>query len=254
MDNSVEKKVVAYLKHLGLDAEGAAVYIFLLQQGPQTVLGISRGLKTGRTKLYALLETLAAQQLVTVHERHYGTSYEAAPATTLEFLVQAHESQASGLRSELAGVVHALNAAARTSPTTSRVAEYRGADGLKQLYWNVTKSHGEYRAYRLPRLRDRLEKHFLDKLQVAEAGMTALVLVNAAGDAGGKARVVAPSLFKIEFETYIYNNCVALISQDDDRITGVEIYNDKLAQQQRQLFDLLWGQSPANVKAGSNRG
>ena len=49
--------------------------------------------------------------------------------------------------------------------------------------------------------------------------------------------------FKIEFETYIYNNVVALLSYDKDDIFGVEIHNDKLARQQEQLFDLLWSQA-----------
>lgn len=77
VDKSPEQKVVAYLKQLGLEQEQALVYLYLLKNGPGTVLAISRGLKTGRTKLYPLLSDLADKQLIAVHERHYGTSYEA---------------------------------------------------------------------------------------------------------------------------------------------------------------------------------
>ncbi len=71
--------------------------VFLLQHGFQTVLTISRGLKTGRTKLYPLLEELAEKQLVTIHERHYGTSYEAQPPEVLELLVADREQKGGKL-------------------------------------------------------------------------------------------------------------------------------------------------------------
>ena len=62
MDNAHVKKLVGYLKQLGLTAEQSAVYLHLVSKGPSSVLDISRGLKTGRTKLYPLLEELAKNQ------------------------------------------------------------------------------------------------------------------------------------------------------------------------------------------------
>ncbi len=60
-----------------------------------------------------------------------------------------------------------------------------------------------------------------------------------------QARYVSPTVFTIEFEVYIYNNIVALLSYEKEDIFGVEIHNSKLARQQRQLFDLLWRQASA---------
>jgi hypothetical protein len=48
---------------------------------------------------------------------------------------------------------------------------------------------------------------------------------------------------KHEFETYIYDNVVGLLSYESDDIFGVEIYSEKLARQQTQLFNLLWSQA-----------
>jgi len=257
MDKSLERKVVTFLKQLGLDTEAAQVYIFLLQQGPQTVLGISRGLKTGRTKLYPLLEDLAARQLVVIHERHYGTSYEAQPPDVLEFLVSERERLASGLRSNLPGVVHALTASAQVSPATSRIAEYKGVDGLKQMNWNLMKADGEFRVFELMHITDHLGKHFGEKTrqmqvdkQITSYDLSNDPLWKIDTDVRGygkvsQGRYIDSKVFKIEFETYIYNNCVALLSYDQDDIFGVEIYNDRLARQQKQLFDLLWSQARA---------
>ncbi len=253
VDKSLHQKVVKYLERLGLNTEEAGIYIFLLASGPSTVLAISRGLKTGRTKLYPLLEDLAKKQLITIHERHYGTSYEAQPPTTLEFLISEHERKAEHLRSNLASVTHYLHGMQKQSPTTSRIVEYRGLDGLKQMNFNLTKADKEYRVFELAGLDKHLGKHFAEKQRQVfrDKQITSYDLTNnphRTQESGvdwpsARARYIDPKVFHIQFETYIYNNCTALLSYDRDDIFGVEIYSDKLAAQQKQLFDLLWSQA-----------
>lgn len=247
------KKVVIYLEHLGMSTEAIQAYLYLIEHGPHTVLGISRGLKTGRTKLYPLLEDLADKQLINVHERHYGTSYEARPPEVLEFLVSERESQSDSLRKGLSGVVDSLKEVFQASPVSSRVSEYRGIDGLKQMNWNLAKAEKEFRVLELAGLDKHLGKHFADKIrgicnekQIRSYDLTNNL--NRRQETGvdltlNSVRYIDPLVFRIEFETFIYNNCVALLSYNSEDIFGVEIYNDKLARQQKQLFDLLWSQS-----------
>jgi sugar-specific transcriptional regulator TrmB len=254
-ENLLKQKVVAYLKQLGLSNEQGLAYLFLLQHGPQTVLALSRGLKTGRTKLYPLLEDLAKKQLITIHERHYGTSYEAQPPDVLEFLIAEKERKAEKLRSQLHAVTHALVGIQAKSPTTSKIIEYHGVDGLKQMNFNLTKADKEFRVFELASLPNHLGKHFAEKNRQAYAdnGLISYDLTNnpdwkletevVGYEKLSHARYIDPSIFTIEFETYIYNNCVALLNYEKDDIFGVEIYNEKLARQQTQLFDLLWSQA-----------
>lgn len=251
----LKKKVVGYLKQLAINEAQAEAYLYLLTHGAQTVLSLSRGLGGGRTKLYPLLEDMVAKQLVSVHERHYGTSYEALPPTTLEFLVAEKERKAEVLRSNLPAVTHALTQFQRNSPSTSKIVEYRGIDGLKQMNWNLTKADGEFRVFELESLAGHLGNHFAEKLRETwvEKHIKSYDLTNNSSwnlrtkvDAYkslSHARFIDPKLFTIQFETYIYNNCVALLNYDQNDIFGVEIYNNKLACQQRQLFDLLWSQA-----------
>jgi sugar-specific transcriptional regulator TrmB len=253
VDKSVMQKVVSYLKQLGFGAEETAVYLYLLEHGASSVLAISRGIKSGRTKLYPLLEDLTAKQLVITHERHYGTSYEAQAPSALEFLVLERERKADGLRKNLPAVMSALSELQTHSPSTSRVAEYHGIDGLKQMNFNLTKADGEYRVFELSGLDKHLGKHFADKMRsiTKDKQTKSYDLTNnpsRANEPGAdnplaRVRYINSELFTIEFETYIYNNCVALLSYDRNDIFGVEIYNDKLTHQQKQLFDLLWKQS-----------
>ncbi len=254
VEKQLKQKVVGYLQQLGLNSEQAQAYLFLLQQGPQTVLALSRGLQTGRTKLYPLLEDLAKKQLITIHERHYGTSYEAQPPDVLEFLVAEKERKAQQLRGNLQPITHALEKWRLQSPTTSKIVEYRGVDGLKQMNFNLTKAEKEYRVFELAGLDKHLGAHFADKMRTRTRDQKTLSrdLTNnpnranepgVAGDPLAQARYIDPATFTIEFETYIYNNCVALLSYENQDIFGVEIHNDKLARQQTQLFDLVWSQA-----------
>lgn len=250
VDKIQREKVVRYLRQLGLDAEESSVYLCLLGTGAQTVLQISKATSVGRTKLYPLLENMANKQLVTVHERHYGTTYEAQPPEVLEFLVSQYEQSVAQLRSNLPAATRLLQQIALTSPTTSRIAEYRGVDGLKQMNFNLTKAESEYRVIELAGLDKHLGKHFAEKMRerTRERGLVTYDLTNnpdRASEPGADTpqnhtKYISPDIFSIEFETYIYDNCVGLLSYDQDDIFGVEIYNSKLARQQRQLFELLW--------------
>jgi sugar-specific transcriptional regulator TrmB len=257
MDNSLKEKLVSFLKQLSLDDEQAAVYLFLQEKGPSTVLAISRGLETGRTKLYPALEEMVTKQVVAVHERHYGTTYEALPPENLEFLVSELERKADIARHNFKESIHAFTQLRASSPTGSKVIEYSGLDGLKQMNWNlVSKAKGQYKVFELDALQNHagFNKHFKDKLDAIEVSkkLETFDITNNPNrpiiNTNHTLRMnhfayINPNIFKIEFETYIYNNVVALLSYDKDDIFGVEIYNDKLARQQEQLFDLLWKQS-----------
>jgi sugar-specific transcriptional regulator TrmB len=255
LDKPLEKKVLLYLYNLGLTTEEAKIYIFLLQNGPQSVLAVSRGLKTGRTKLYPVLDKLTDKQLVITKERHYGQTYEAQRPEVLEFLVSEHESKAEQLRNSLAAVTNVLQRIQLQAPNTSKVVEYRGVEGLKQMNWNIGRAKGEYRTFELDRLKGHFSRHFDDKFYRRQVDHK-IVSYDLTNNPHRESEVkspwdkkyfhmgyISPEVFKIAFEMTIYNNCVALFNYEAGDILGVEIYNDNLAAQQVQVFNLLWKQS-----------
>ncbi len=253
VDKILINKVVAYIKQLDLSNDQAHAYIYLLKNGPSTVLSISRGLNTGRTKLYPLLEDLAEKQLIHIHERHYGTSYEAQSPEVLEFLVQEKERKIGAIKHSLPAALNILQKIKLQSPSSTKIIEYRGTDGLKQMNFNLSKATAEFRVFELAGLDKHLGKHFAQRMRdrFKDRKLRSFDLTNnpnRANEPGNesphaKTRYIDPSIFKIEFETYIYDNVIGLLSYEDNDIFGVEIYNDKLAKQQTQLFNLLWNQA-----------
>lgn len=207
VDKKSLTKVVAYLRHLGLSTEETDAYVYLLQHGAHTVLTLSRGLKTGRTKLYPLLDDLAAKQLVIIHERHYGTSYEASDPAKLEHLVAQQEKQAATLRSDLLGTVDTLST---LRPNRPQIEQYSGLNGIKQLYWAMSQSTAEKLIVTSDAVRKKLGAAFLAKYPVE-----------------------ATSVKGAEFEIYIYDDCVSILTID----SGVFIRSELVARQyQTQYF------------------
>jgi hypothetical protein len=171
----------------------------------------------------------------------------------LEFLVSEHERKADAMRATLPSAVHALQTIQQISPTTSKIVEYKGIDGLKQMNWNLTKAENEYRVFELAGLDKHLGKHFAAKMRARDQakGLKTYDLTNnperhlepGIETKNNLTRYIDPKVFNIQFESFIYNNCVALLNYERDDIFGVEIYNSKLAAQQKQIFDLLWSQA-----------
>lgn len=238
------KKIVEYLRQLGLLTDQVEAYLYLLQNGPHTVLALSRGLKTGRTKLYPLLDELADKQLITAHERHYGTSYEAAHPVTLEFLVNQQEQAAQALRSGLPAALHSLKQLHLDSPTTSTFIEYRDLDGIKQMYWNLNQARGNCYILELPAIRKQIGAHLAEKLRSAmnRTGTSCHILTNQKSPPA-HARYIDPAVFRIEFEAYVYNNVVSLISCDHTKLYGIELHNQQFARHYSQLCQVLWRQA-----------
>jgi sugar-specific transcriptional regulator TrmB len=259
MDNSIKQKLVSFLKQLGLGIEQAEIYLYLQANGPSSVLAISRGLSTGRTKLYPALEDMVHKQVVATHVRHYGTTFEALPAENLEFLVNELERKADIVRHNFKESIHAFSTLRANSPTGSKIIEYHGIDGLKQMNWNlVSKAKDQYKVFELDALQNHtgFNKHLKDKLDTIEVAnkLETYDLTNNPNRNITKSNTpgrnnhfayIGPEVFTIEFETYIYNNVVALLSYEKNDIFGVEIYNEKLVKQQEQLFNLLWCQAKA---------
>ena len=251
VQNQNMNKTVEYLRQLGLSTDQINAYLHLLSRGPQTVLSLSRGLKTGRTKMYPLLEELAIKRLVVIRERHYGTSYEASNPQNLEFLVNGLETTSRKLRGELPTTLDSLKEIQQNSPSVSKIIEYAGLDGLKQMSWNLGDAKDEYLVFELPGTAKQLGKHFADKLQafLEEKKLTGRILTNQKSSPNSYTCFIDPKIFKIEHHAYTYNNVVGLLSFNDNNVLGIEIYNKQLAAQQKQLFNFIWDQT-ANYSNG----
>lgn len=247
--------VKPFLLDLGLNEDQVDTYLYLLHLGSSSVLALAKAQGSGRTRLYPVLESLVDLQLVKVDQKHYGTTYEALTPRSLEFLVTKKETETKKLRDELSNVTEQLSTLNGSTLSKSKVVEYRGVDGLKQINFNLTKANKEFFVFEGAHLDsyETMPKSFVDRMRKLYFD-NKLMCYDLTNDknwhkvktpfnptgAFQKACYIDEKVFKIRTETYIYNNVVAYLGYEKDEPFGVEIYNQDLAEQQKQLFKILW--------------
>lgn len=85
----------------------------------------------------------------------------------------------------------------------------------------------------------------MQKLKDAEKATSVKVLTNGQlppneTRSNQQRRFLDKEQFYIEQNTYIYKNVTVIISQEENRWCAVEIFDSKLAKQQKNTFDNLW--------------
>lgn len=135
----------------------------------------------------------------------------------------------------------------------SRVVNYSGIDGLKQVTVNSLKAKGELLLFEIENmgsflnvgLSEEVRKGFIkNKIHVKElmnqSNQPAWTNVEEFVTKFWDCRYIDPSILKMDVELLIYNDVVAIYNYKDKNIFCVEIYNQKLANMQRQIFNFMW--------------
>lgn len=254
--HSATTKLRSYFIQIGLSAEIANVYLALCKYGPQSLLSLSRNAGVERTRLYRLLDSLIASQLIEIEEEYKRKLYKAAPITNLQILLSKKQQSLNDLHNKLDGLQTELNQAAFASPH-AHVQFYQGKEGIKQMLWNETRTnnenlsilHGNMQTYTnevfFARWAERcnangitfrsvVSDHFLRMQKTWYISHNNTKLANWQG------RYIPASLFAITHSTIIYGDVVAYYNWEDGETFGSEIHNKQIAQTQRQFFELLW--------------
>ena len=247
--------VTPFLNELGLTNDQVNAYLYLLHLGKSSVMNLSSAMGSGRTRLYPILESLVDLQIVKVDQQHYGTTYEALNPASLDFLVTKKETEAHRLRNETDNITEKLTSLSGTTNGVSKVIEYRGIDGLKQINFNQTKAQDYVYVYELAHLdeHETMPQSFVDRMRrmTYENNITTYDLSNnkdwefvrmPTNPKGlfQKASYIPKEIFEIKVETYVYNDVIAYLGYDKDEPFGIEIYNKELVEQQKQIFKILW--------------
>ncbi len=255
ISSQINDNTKLFLSELGLNDDQITTYLYLLQIGSSSVLSLSKAQRSGRTRLYPILESLVDLELVKVDQKHYGTTYDALSLQSLEYLVTKKETETKKLRDGLFDATEQLLSLSDINKGDSKVIEYRGLAGLKQVNFNLTKADKEFYVYELAHLdeHETIPQSFADRMRklYCEKQLICFDLTNnekwqkvisplGLNGRMQKACYIDESIFKIRVETYIYNNVIAYCGYNRDEPFAVEIYNQELADQEKQIFKILW--------------
>ena len=133
---------------------------------------------------------------------------------------------------------------------------YRGGEGIKQMVWNTLKANKEVVGYTFRVLSEIVGKEFeeLWRLEFMRKNLSFRDLISDAYTSSVveyneetkypkthfQSKYIPATILNINHQCDIYNDVVTYYIWKDEEIFGVEIYNKKIADMQKQLFNLAW--------------
>lgn len=246
-------KLLSLLYPFGFSGDEARIYLVLLEIGTASALTVSRKVRMGRTKVYRILDKLIAKGMVTYQADEQGFKFVAHSPAKLDLSLAQREAEVSSLRQKLPVVVEALERVSSTGMPGSKVLFYRGKKGIEQVNFNTLRAHGELLSFEIGTANDLMSRKDAERLrrELVANKIATRTITNAKRlepftevvelvQRWWEIRYVDPALFTIRAEVFIYNDVYLLYRYTDEDVFAVEIYNQDLADMQRELFEFLW--------------
>lgn len=243
------------LKRFGFSIDESAIYTFLLQNPKSSATKISKSLRVPRTRVYRYLEKLIQKAFVIEVHEGFGKKYVASTYEKLNRIIEEKETKLSQLKDSAPKLFNELAQLSAGLDTDSNILTYRGEEGLKQVTWNSLKAKDVLRIYEISTMDAMFEREFAEKVrhEFGKLGtkihqLTNLEEVNMDSDQKvhidhSEVRFLNPKELEIRTEVIIYNNVYTAYTYEDGDVFIVEIYNEKLATMQKQLFDFIWSKA-----------
>ncbi|MBI3384879.1 winged helix-turn-helix transcriptional regulator [Candidatus Gottesmanbacteria bacterium] len=251
-----EKIILDFLENLGLSNFEAKIYLYLVEHGSSTTLEISKFIEIPRTTVYRLLERLKRLGIVEEVVDQYKTKAKAVDIDRLEKLVAKKSTEVKKLQELFPDIARVLALKSLQNQNQTKVLYYRGQEGMKQMLWNLLRTKDLFRGYSyctpvetagpeyalewaLEFNKRGLSGRDLYSDQYLESAKKNPYPTPITWDTW-KSRYVSPKVLNIDHQIDIYNDVVAYYNWHEGEIFGVEIYNQKVANLQKQIFDVLW--------------
>ena len=253
----VDQKIIEFISKLGIGEESAKIYLALIMKSRQTAQTLAKKTGIPKTTIYRRLEELKKFEIVEEQVDEYKKFFTAASTDLLNLLVIKKEQEVKELRAELPEITELLVGQTKNFDPGTKVLFYRGKDGIQQMNWNALKTKGELCGYTYRAWDEVVGVAFIEKFlddysrltfNIKELYSDELIKSRDYHDRPNthwprwEGRYLSPEILDINHQMDIYNDVVAIYNWHEGDVFGVEIYNEKVAKMQRQIFDLLWQQ------------
>ncbi|NMB57318.1 hypothetical protein GYA19_05295 [Candidatus Beckwithbacteria bacterium] len=251
-----KQQLYHYFYDLGLDQDETKIYLALLNKGLSTVLEIAKETKINRTTLYRRLENLVGKNLIELIIDEKRTLYKAVDLDNLEQVIIEKTAKLKTLQDNFKQIKNYLIGEVGYGQPGTRVQFYRGVQGIKQMYWHALKAKNEFVGYSYLtsesivgyRFIERWSQEFINRGLKGRDLISQVYLDNrkefpeakGVNWASWQTRLLPEKVFIINHQMDIYNDIIAMYNWHNGEIFGVEIYNEKIAQMHKQMFEVFW--------------
>lgn len=241
------------LVQLGLTESQIKVYLAMLRIGVVSGPALSKVVNMPKTTVYHCIDDLLSNRLVVEVIGENGKLYHASSPENLRFILLEQEKKVKIMQESLPEIFDQLSLMTGHDVSKSRIKYYSGIEGLKQVTWNSSKAKDKLRIFeikdmsvflnydfceltRLEFLKNKVKIHELTN-EVVQPGWTDLTEIVRTQ---WELRYIDPKELKMEFEMLVYNDVYTMYNYQDKEIFCAEIYNERLARMQKQIFDFIW--------------
>lgn len=259
----MEKNVREFLNKLGLTDVEIRIYLVLNQSGPLTILNLSRRSGINRTKAYRTIEVMQKKGVIEEIIDERKKLIKPSPIANLELLVKEQELKTKFVIENYPSIATFLSNRQSVVQPGTKVLFYRGKDGIRQQVWNTLRVEGTLLGYsyrplveligefyfswyeewvkRKKQMRDLYSDEYIkskkEYIYVKKRQIRDSLDINMGNI---ESRYISPKILSINHQVDIYNEVVSLYNWHEGEVFGVEIYNEKIAQMQKQLFEIVW--------------
>lgn len=253
---SDQKIIFDFFQQLGFSEIEAKIYLTLLEKGDLTTLEISRALNLPRTSLYRKLEKMKEKGLVDEVVDEYKTKVKPASIETLERLVKEEVSTIDRLQNLLPQVKKYAQGTADRGENLTKILYFRGQEAVTRMSWGALKTKDLFRGYSYRQFAELIgfRNALIFKEEWNRKGIKGREIFsdeylnhrrnNPKLDTGKwsnfEARYLPSSILNISHQLDIYDDFVAIYNWHEGEVFGVLIKNRKVADFQKQIFDILW--------------
>lgn len=233
------------LQEIGLDDKEIAVYLATLELGESTVLPISKKANLKRTYCYDILASLTNKKLVYFMEKNNRRRYVAEDPRKLEEILKNRLRNFESILPELKSIYN-------FSGNKPKVRFYEGKSGMIEVYETISRVKAFDAIASPEHLVEGLGSYFKAfSAKVLQKKVKIRELVTSDGEnvdyikkykkSYQEARLL-PEGIKLDTDTIIFENCLALISYSEE-LHAVVIESSSIVDSFKVYFELLWKQS-----------
>lgn len=259
VDNSAEAKAGNFLIKLGRTEEETKIFLTLARKGMLTTLQLSRETGINRTRVYRLVDQLKSLGLIEEIIDEHRKLAKAVGPDRLSVMVSEEENKLIALKNLLPAVTAYYENYQSFAQPGTKVLFYRGKEGIKQQVWNTLRTKGELLGYsyrplneiigdfclkwqdewvnRNKSMRDIYSDEYLTSRLLTKKDSLLEKTPNI------DSRYISSKILNINHQIDIYNEVVSHYNWFEGEIFGVEIYNEKIASMERELFEIVWKQT-----------
>jgi sugar-specific transcriptional regulator TrmB len=253
LNKTDENRIVAQLKLFGCNAREAEIYIQYLQTGAASIQQIAHKLKQNRVTVHNAVEQLIEKGLLFESRKGKRRLIVAEEPSVLYRLLQKRENELSLMKTNLDYVTKMLGTLQNEHSSVPTVRVFEGRDGFKKMLEETLTAKDEVLVFVYVELfmkllsPEYLEQYYRRRSQKGIHTRLIFPTCPFAERVNKKAKEykmmirLLPPEMKWVSGIFCWNNCIALMSYTEQRLTCTIIENEDITNFYRNIiFELIW--------------